>query len=246
MRFVSPFVFIGMLLLLLTIPAVAQWSLAYNPVGNYVRIQAFASIDAMMFAGTRNGGVYTNSTYANSDWTQINEGLTDTSVSTLTLSGTTLYAGTAHGVFVSTDSGAHWSAQNNGLSTVNIAATMAAGSTVFAGTWGGGMYLSTDQGAAWTAPNTPPAEAFVIAFAKSDSFLFASATNYSVGKVYRSSDGGMNWTEASAGLPSTYAVLDLRAAGRSVVASVYQSGNEVVYSSQSFHRRAGHALQSIR
>ncbi len=159
-----PFLAIFALALVLTLPAQAQWTLVNNPVGSYVRIQTMTTIGSTLYAGTLNGGVYTNATYANSDWKQTNQGLTDTSVSSLATMGGTLFAGTTHGMFVSSDSGAHWSAANSGLSSIMIATIFVDGSTVLAGTWGGGMYLSTDQGGSWNVPTTPPTEANVAAW----------------------------------------------------------------------------------
>ena len=68
----------------------------------------------------------------------------------------TLYAGTDHGVFKSTDGGAAWSAVNTGLPSTGVDALAidpATPSTLYAG-GGGGVFKSTDGGAAWSAINT--------------------------------------------------------------------------------------------
>jgi exo-beta-1,3-glucanase (GH17 family) len=69
-------------------------------------------------------------------------------------------AGTASGLFRSTDGGEHWSAINSGLTNTNVAA-LAAGSdgTLYAGTRGGGVFQSANGGDSWSLLNASPANA---------------------------------------------------------------------------------------
>lgn len=57
-------------------------------------------------------------------------------------SGTRLYAGTVHGVFVSTDKGESWKQLNAGLLNVYVASLALDGKTLIAGTQGGGVFVS--------------------------------------------------------------------------------------------------------
>ena len=70
---------------------------------------------------------------------------------------TTLYAGTASGVFKSTDGGGSWRAVNAGLTALHVRALAldpATPTTLYAGTYGGGVCKSTDGGGSWRAVNT--------------------------------------------------------------------------------------------
>src|SRR5450759_3349744 len=69
----------------------------------------------------------------------------------------TLYAGTASGVFKSTDSGGTWAAANTGLTNLNISALAInppTPTTLYAGTNSGGVFKSTDSGGTWAAVTT--------------------------------------------------------------------------------------------
>lgn len=68
--------------------------------------------------------------------------------------GSDLFAGTHHGIYLSTDNGTSWTAVDNGLrdTVVNALVSSAVGNAayIFAGT-SGGLYVSTDNGAKWLA-----------------------------------------------------------------------------------------------
>jgi hypothetical protein len=68
----------------------------------------------------------------------------------LTVSGSTVFAGTdGGGAFVSTNNGTSWTAVNNGLTAQTVKALAVSGSTVFAGTQGG-VYATTNNGTSWS------------------------------------------------------------------------------------------------
>ena len=102
-------------------------------------------------------------------------------VNTMTMSGTTLFAGTNLGVYRSTDNGGRW--VNPGLTTLAINAFGLNGTTVFAGTEHG-AYRSTDNGLSWelmTGMTTSNVNAFVTVgstiYVSTDSGLFRSTNN---------------------------------------------------------------------
>jgi len=113
----------------------ASWSL--GNANTYVT--SFAGIGSNVFMGSiaffSGSGVY-RSTNHGSTWTELNSGLTDTSVYALAASSTNLFAGTASGVFLSSNNGASWTAVNTGLTTPINALTVN-GTMLFAGTDGG-------------------------------------------------------------------------------------------------------------
>ena len=69
--------------------------------------------------------------------------------------GSTVYAGTAGGLSISTDGGATFTTRTeaDGLGSVGVKAVVAVGSTVYAGTYGG-LSISTDGGATFTKRTT--------------------------------------------------------------------------------------------
>jgi hypothetical protein len=107
-----------------------------------------------LYAGTLDGGVLR---LDQSSWTPINNGLANLTVRALTLTGSpvVLYAGTAGGVFKSTDGGLAWVAASSGLGNTDVAALAvdpATPATIYAGT-AGGVFKTLDGGVTWTARN---------------------------------------------------------------------------------------------
>ncbi|HMS35352.1 MAG TPA: hypothetical protein PKC91_14820 [Ignavibacteria bacterium] len=77
------------------------------------------------------------STNNGTDWNWVNNGLTNTTVYSLAVSGTSIYAGTAGGVFLSTNNGTNWVAFNEGLSPVPyVYSLLTTSNFIYAGTWG--------------------------------------------------------------------------------------------------------------
>src|SRR4030095_1279130 len=114
-------------------------ALATNPSGH-------------VFVGTQGGGVF-RSTDNGESWTGIHNGLTDTNVRALAISGVGhIFAGTFSGAFRSTDNGDTWVAINSGLEfPLVISLAINSSGDIFAGTFaGGGVYRSTDDGDNWT------------------------------------------------------------------------------------------------
>ncbi|HUI10654.1 MAG TPA: hypothetical protein VL221_10025 [Bacteroidota bacterium] len=86
---------------------------------------------AKIYAGMFLGGVY-YSTNSGSSWTSVRSGLTDTTITSLAVSGTTVFAGTpTAGVFRSTNSGGLWTAVNSGLTTLDVTALAAVKSYLY-------------------------------------------------------------------------------------------------------------------
>jgi ligand-binding sensor domain-containing protein len=104
--------------------------------------------------------------------------LTNPSVNALAVDGSRLFAGTFHGVFVSTNDGTNWAAFNAGLTSTEVWSLAVDGSTLFAGT-DGGVFRSTDNGTSWTPVNAGLTGTFVRSMAVHDSHLFAGT--YSTG-----------------------------------------------------------------
>ena len=134
---------------------------------------------------------------------------------------TTLYAGTAGGVFKtddgvikSTDGGGSWRAVNAGLTSPSIAVLAIdpkAPATIYVGvsraipgaTKNRGVFKSVDGGATWRATNAGLTWAYVNSLVidpHTPSIIYAAI--WSAG-VYKSTDGGRSWHNVSKGLTSS-------------------------------------------
>ncbi len=119
-----------------------------------------------------------------------------------------MYAGSwGAGVFRSTDGGNVWVAYNQGLKNLNIdslAIDPVRPNVLYAGTHAGGVYKSVDSGASWSAANTGiQADAIVYSLAvnpANPNLVLAGTRDYKIptppwhGVMYRSFDGGANWS----------------------------------------------------
>ncbi|MFN8359885.1 MAG: T9SS type A sorting domain-containing protein [Candidatus Kapaibacterium sp.] len=103
-------------------------------------INCFAVNGNTLFTGTNNG-IY-RSTNNGENWERINTGLRgDTIVLCLTVSGSTVFAGTSKGgIFRSTDNGDSWIPKNTTLIVTPVNALAVRGTTIFAATQGEGIF----------------------------------------------------------------------------------------------------------
>ncbi|HUI65029.1 MAG TPA: T9SS type A sorting domain-containing protein, partial [Bacteroidota bacterium] len=169
-------------------------------------VSAFAVSGSSLFAGTYVSGVFL-STNDGTSWTAVNSGLTDSHVTTLVLSGTSLFAGTGSGVFRSTDRGANWTVVSSGLPKTDfnseVLALAVSGTNLFAGTRGYGIFRSTDGGASWTPVDSGLTNSSVQVLAVSPTSDAPGGRNLFAGTysgVFRSTDDGARWMDANSGL----------------------------------------------
>ena len=106
-----------------------------------LNVSSLAILETNLYAGTIYGGIF-RSTDNGTNWTSVNEGLTNTYVNSIVVSGSNLFAGTDGGVFLSTNKGLNWSVVNNGFTSLYIDLLAASGTNIFAGTYGNGIFLS--------------------------------------------------------------------------------------------------------
>lgn len=98
-----------------------------------------------LYAGTGDypvgsGGVFL-STNNGSNWTGVNNGLTNRGVNTLVVFGSNLLAGTYGGVFLSTNNGTNWINKNQGFNVDPVVGTMLiANNYLYAGTYGNSVW----------------------------------------------------------------------------------------------------------
>lgn len=114
-----------------------NWTAIALPILSFT---AFATYGTNVFAGTWAGGVYLSTDYGSS-WTEVNNGLSNLIIRSLTVSGSNVFAGSdGGGVYRSTNNGTSWVAINTGLLNLYVTAIITSGSNVFAGTWGSGIW----------------------------------------------------------------------------------------------------------
>lgn len=139
-----------------------------------------------LFAGTYNGGVFRTSN-SGTNWAPVNIGLTNLTIYSLIAAGTNLYAGSADGVFLSTNNGAVWSFKE--LTGNLIFAMTVIGSNIFAGSSGDGVYRSTNNGTSWIQVNTGLTNTAIQSLTASGSDLYAGTFS----GVFRTTNNGANW-----------------------------------------------------
>jgi photosystem II stability/assembly factor-like uncharacterized protein len=158
-------------------------------------VQTLVVSGSDIYAGTGGypGGVYI-STDNGTTWTARNNGLTNTQVYSLAISGSNMIAGTyGGGVFSSTDNGANWTQVSNQLNDLNVLSVALSGTNIFAGTFTG-LYLSTNNGGNWTKIDSNSIRSLLI-----------FGTNILAGGdgIIRSTNNGANWSKSFTGLIAT-------------------------------------------
>ena len=162
-------------------------------------------------------------------------------VNCLATSGNNIFAGTASGVYLSSDTGHTWTQVNNGLTDTAVFALTVNGSNIYAGV-NGGAYLSTNNGGSWTALNNGLSRTskVVYSMASNATYIFAGIEG---GGVYRFSvDTGTTWVAANTGLATTFPT-SLAASGNNVYIASQYGGVYVSYNNaDSWARTAGIGL----
>ena len=144
-----------------------------------------------LFAGTFGKGIF-RSTNNGSDWFEANSGFdAKTIYAYITVpdgtGGKILYAGTALGVYSSTDDGIEWNSEGLDIWVTGLALV---GTDIFASTMGSGVFRSTDNGATWAQSGL--AGSMLQTLFSDGTNLYAGAAFF--GGAARSTDSGSNWT----------------------------------------------------
>jgi photosystem II stability/assembly factor-like uncharacterized protein len=196
---------------------------------NNQTITSLAAIGTNVFAGTYSTGVYL-STDNGATWNQKVNGMIGLQVECLTVSGTTIFAGTATNIYKSTDMGNTWTSIHNGLAYNTIISLAVNGTSIYAGVWANGIYVSTNNGADWSKFGATPPSNYVYSFAFNGSAVYAAA-----GKIWRTTDDGTSWADISGNIPLGTQIQALAFLGGNLVAGdnavngstgIYVSTNE--------------------
>jgi hypothetical protein len=148
------------------------------------------------------GSYLLRSTDEGAQWSPDSDVFIDSFNGMLLKVGSTLFAATSGGVYVSADSGDAWHASNNGLGNLNVLCLASNNGTLIAGT-SGGVFVSADSGNTWSGPSGSLNNAPIWALAVTESNVFAVVTpqtGFFQTLVYRSTDNCATWESVSDGL----------------------------------------------
>lgn len=218
------------IILLSAIIVNAQWQLTNCSTGSGDGIFCVATNGNYVFAGVEGSGVLVSSDNG-ATWSPSNSGLTSNYITSFTVKGSNIFAGTDAGIFRTGNNGANWSAVNNGLSMTFITSLSNNGSSVFAGAGFGQIFRSDNNGFLWTEiSNGLPmtTSAMTTCFAYKDGNTYAGMTGEG---VYKSTNNGANWSASNNGMfePVIYS---LTTAGSDILAAtldgLFVSGDDGV------------------
>jgi photosystem II stability/assembly factor-like uncharacterized protein len=155
----------------------------------------------------------------NNTWTASNTGLTNQAIFSMAIDSTnvlSMYVGTnGGGVFKSSDAGSTWAARNTGLTNLVITALEIDPTnvlTMYAGTGTGSIFKSSNAASNWPdssigLPGMAGGQVADIAIDPTNVLtLYAGILNFAIpgnGGVFKSVDGGANWTTSSTGITNT-------------------------------------------
>ena len=135
------------------------------------------------------------------------------------VSGHTLYAGSARGMWISPDSTFLWARASGGFPDSAVTAIATAGPTIWAGTGGSGIYRTTDRGISWIQVNNGLINLSVQVILQTPSCLFAGTA----GGLFTSNDEGDHWN-AKTGNISGKNITSMTAAGSVMAAGTAGDG----------------------
>jgi photosystem II stability/assembly factor-like uncharacterized protein len=205
------------LFILTTSSVFAQWTQTNGLTSDW--ISCFALSDEYLYAGTNAGGVARTSD-GGASWTAL--GLKDTTINTLAICGSQLFAG-GNGVYRSTNHGTAWTAANTGLEGLTIRDFSVVGEMLFAATEDGSVFLTTNGGILWSPAGANPGSSGLTALAVAETVLYAGATGPN-GGVFRSTSNGASWTQVSISATGRFLVNDLAVEGDNIYVATTTQG----------------------
>ncbi len=171
----------------------------WTTLGNVVYpIRSLAVYDSYLLAGTTGGGVLFSSNNG-AIWVPVDNGLTDSNVNSMLVSGSTVFAGTDSGFFTLAFPSTTWAPANTGLTNSHINSLASNSTNLFAATIGG-VFNSISSGSEWTAIGFPQSNIFALAASARNGNLYAGAPG---GSAFVSSDSGAIWELQNSGLPKS-------------------------------------------
>lgn len=184
------------------------------PDNRVMTLAATGGSSPAILAGTNGAGIF-RTRDAGATWSTANSGITTANVNVIVAAGgAVLYAASDSGIFRSADGGDTWTPTQNALpnwSVQSVAVDPGSSSVVYAGT-SSGVYKTTDSGASWSAANAGLPNVRILSLVidptTPQTIYAGTIAPFSAGApqgmgVYRSTDGGLNWSPANAGIESS-------------------------------------------
>ena len=155
----------------------------------------FAGFDADVGIFRSAGGTGTRTSIAGA-------GLTNTTVNSIIFdpsNSTNIMIGTGSGIFRTSDGGANW-LKATGCATNNIQKIVYGGftNTYYAAT-GGGICKTVNGGANWAPLTGSPPRATSLSADGPNGWVYAGTNSTTLGGIFLSKDGGLTWTDLTAG-----------------------------------------------
>lgn len=155
---------------------------------------SIAVSDSSIFVGTMDFGFF-SSKNKGATWSAINLGKTYTSINTISIIDTCIYAGTDNGIFLSTNNGEEWKQLDSSLINFIVTTIATKEASIYAGT-SHGVYVSTNNGENWTSisnglPNYKINDIEIV-----DSKILIGTSN----GIFYSIDNGTNWNSLNGNL----------------------------------------------
>jgi len=163
----------------------------------WVRDLSFLVSDNVKDLDTAGGVIYASgsfgirkSTNSGTSWSSLNNDIGSTNISSFTVFGSTLLAGSyAGGLFRSTNGGMNWIRIDSGFDDPAINCILSSGTTILAGTSLSGLYLSANNGISW---NQPGLMRIGIQFIESINSAVYTLSNDGAG-LMTTTDNGSTW-----------------------------------------------------
>ena len=187
-------------------------------------VSSLITIGDILIAGAQYGNGVLLSYDDGLSWTavNINAGLTAYNVNSLAISGTSLFAGTDDGIFLSNNNSTSWT--HVGLPSTNVNCLAVNGSVVFAGT-DSRIFYSSNNGTIWEAVNSGLVDTSVSSFAVVGTNVYACTR----GSIILSTNNGTSWSSLKQNLPANTQVNSLVASETNLFAGtdagVFLSGD---------------------
>ncbi len=187
-------------------------------------VRAFGVSSGVLFGGSYGESVVYASTDGGVHWSPSGNGITSKSITALAAGGSRVLAGTGDGLDVTTDAGATWTDAAE-FTNKQLYAFASSGGWTFAGTGGQGLFASSNQGESWIDANgNLPASGWrpVYSAAADPTYVYIGTAD----GVYRSSDYGVSWEPAKAGMTDSVAYALCSANG-----TIFAGTNTLMYRS---------------